>query len=415
MSSNFSSGLADWLQPGKKEARERAQIVQKRRMSAAALIHDLETALNDATFGVELDKNEYQPSDVAKLQAPLDRARQLLNTIYTDLTEINNRPLPEMVTEIEAYQLMQPVLRVESRVNEVRSELKKAAEIRDSLDLPRQTAKSNIEAAERKRLQNASALQDTRQIVRQMQEGRAENAPEVAAAFLTAEREITTANQLVQAAQLALTRKGWREANDLADRANRLFGSAQDKIESVKAAGQDFAHAAADAQVLLDRALQRLNEAKTQLTAKATLISGDPNLYLQKSVQYLGEARRALKQNPPQAMTAYRLATEGNSLIEEALAQADDEMRRLKNGRIEARAALQQLHEAILAARTQLSNQQVVPVASNDMYRQARREYDRLYDAKVDELKPDELEKIAGAAQAATRLAEQASKLLPSP
>ena len=407
--------MADWLQPGRKEGRERAQAVQKRRLQAAALVPDLKTLLGDTAFGLELDKYDYQASDVTKLQAPLDRARQIVNCIYNDLTEINNTQIPEKISEMEAYQLMQPALRVESRAREVREAVKQAADFKNNLDVPKQNAKGQIDIVERKRLQTSSIVQDTRNIVRQLQEGRAENAPEIAAAYLTAEREITAANQLISAAQQALARKAWREAFDLSQRAGYLFGSAQEKIETVREAGQEFAHVAADAQALLDRTLQKLSAARTELTAKAALISDEPDFYLQRSVQRIGEARRALKQTPPQAMSAYRLATESNSLIEEALAQAKDEMQRLKSDRSEARQALRELQETVQTARSQLSSQRVVPVASNEMYRQARHEYERLADTKIDELKPDALEKVIGEVKAATDLAAQATKLLPSP
>lgn len=413
MSSNFSGNLADWLQPGKKEARERAQIVQKRRFSAAAAVSDMEQQLNDAVFGLELDKTDYQASDVTAMQAPFDRARQVISSIYHDLTDMNNTPVPAQISEMEAYQLMQPVLRVESRLNEVRNYLTQGNELKTKYDLPKQNAKGQVDTAERKRLNTASTLPNTRNFVQQMQSGRAENAPEMAAAFLTAERETTAATQLVQAAQQALSRKGWRDAVDLSDRACRMLDSAQERLRTIEIAGEQFAHAASDAQALLDSVLQKLQEAKVQLTAKAALLSNEPNDYLQYGVQQIGEARRALKQNPPQALAAYRLATEANTLIEEAVTQASEEVQRLKNNRLEARKSLQELQEAVQTARSQLSSQRVVPVAANELYKQARSEYEQLYDTKVDELKSDELERTVKVAKAAIRLAQQATKMLP--
>jgi hypothetical protein len=415
MSSNFSNGVADWLQPGRKEARERALAVQKRRLSAAALVHDVETSVSDAVFGLEIDKLDYQASDIAKMQVPLDRAKQTLSAIYNDLTEINRNEMPERITEMEAFQLMQPVLRIEARLNEARDLVRQAGELKAQFDGPKQNAKGNIDNIERRRLQVANDLQECRTAVRQLQEGRAENAPEVAAAFVTAEREATAANQMIAAARLALPRKAWLEANDLAVRAGRLYNSSSEKLETVRQAGEQFSHIAGDVQALVERTLLKLNTAKTELAAKASLVSGDPESYLQKSVQRLGEARRALKQTPPQPMTAYQLANESSSLIDEALAQAKDEMNWLKNSRLEARKALQELQESVQIVRSQLSAQKVVPVASNDMYRQARREYDRLSDVKVDELKPAQLEQVIKEAEVASRLAQQAAKLLPSP
>ena len=412
MSSNYSTGLGDWLQPGKKEARERAQQVQKRRLEAAAQVTDLETALNDAVFAIELDKNEYQDSDVKVLQAPLDRARLLLNGLYVDVSEINNAPMPEIITPPEAYQYMQTALRIESRANDVRALLKEAEQVRVNLEKPKQTAQGAITISERKRLQANAQLSDMRAIVQEMQIGRAENAPEMAAAFLAADREITTANQLIAAAQQALNRKGWREANDLAERSGRLYSSAQEKFETIKQAGQKFSHVAADAQKMLDRSLQKLNDAKAYLLARANLISGEPTGYLQKSVQRIGEARRALLSQPPQPITAYRLSEEANSLIDEALAQANDEISRIKNGRVEARRALKELQESIQTARSLLSSQKVVPVAANEMYKQARGEYERLADTKVDELKPEQLDKVIEAASSASQVAQRSSKLL---
>lgn len=413
MSSNFSGNLADWLQPGKKEARERAQVVQKRRFSAAAAVSDMEQQLNDALFGLELDKTDYQASDVAAMQAPFDRARQVISVIYTDLAQMNNTPVPDKITEMEAYQLMQPVLRIESRLNEVRNFLTQGSELKTKYDLPKQNAKGQVDAAERKRLHVSGMLQDARSIVQQMQSGRAENAPEMAAAYLTAERETVAATQLMQAAQQAVVRKGWREAVDLSDRAARMLGSAQDRLHTIEIAGEQFAHAATDAQALLDSVMQKLQDAKTQLTAKANLLSNEPNDYLQYGVQQLGAARRALKQNPPQAINAYRLASEANTLIEEAVMQANDEVQRLRNNRLEARQSLQELKEAVQNAGSQLSHARVTPVAANELYKQARSEYQQLADTKVDELKADELERTVKVAKAAIRLAQQATKMLP--
>jgi len=410
------SNFADWM-PGAKDAKTRAEMVNKRRMTASALVTDLNTAFEDLKLTMELEAGEYQPADLALIKAPLERAQSLLNNLFSDIQEITLHAVPDRITDQQAFQFVQPALRIESRAMEMRRWLEETRYKKAELDKPRQAAGGSIERVQHKRLQAEANFSEVRGLVEQMKQAGAENYPEVSAALITAQRELVTAQQLVEGARQAVLRKGFREAEDLVSRAQRLFDSSGAKFDMIRLAGADFAHAAEDADDALAEAMRGLNEAKTTLTARASLLSSDPNIYLQAAIKKIGEARRAIKTNPPQYVTCMRLSKEAISLIEDTVSQAAREMERLKTGRVTARETLRQMQEAVQLTRITLNSQRSVPVKANNLYTQARNERDILVEQsqQIDSLRPEQLDKfiedmrkVLKKAEDATRLASQA-------
>jgi signal transduction histidine kinase len=191
-----------------------------------------------------------------------------------------------------------------------------------------------------------------------------------------------------------------------------MLNSASTKLDRIKRAGQDFEKAASEAEATLNKALARLQEAKTELANRAAILSPNPNLYFQGAVQRLGEARRAIKATPPQAITCYRLATEALTLIEDALQRARDEVKLLRDGRINARNLLQKLQDIVTETKLTLNQKDAVPVKAKDMYTSARDTRDSLTGVNIDTLSPQELDEFAANANKAIKLAETALGLL---
>jgi hypothetical protein len=404
--------MADWM-PGAKEAKVRAEAVNKRRMAAAALVTDLNTELEDFKLALELEAGEYQPADLAAINALLARAQGVMDNLFQDINELSARPMPERINDQQAFELVQPALRIESRSGEMRRWLQETRQKKEELDRPRQTASGNVDNAQRRRLQVDATLREIQNLVEQMRQAGAENFPEVSAALITAQREILTAVQLVDGARQVILRKSYREAEDLAMRAQRLFDSAAAKLDMIKLASADFANASKDADDALAEALRKLNEAKATLIARVALLSGDPNVYLQAAVQRIGEARRAIKANPPQYVSCLRLSKEAISLIEDTVTQAATEVDRLKTGRLNARESLRQLQEAVQLTRITLNSQRSVPVRANELYVQARNERDRLLEQskELDSLRVVQLEKFNLEVQQALQKAQEATRL----
>ena len=73
--------MADWM-PGAKEAKVRAEAVNKRRMAAAALVTDLNTELEDFKLALELEAGEYQPADAAKREPTGSRGRHCQHAAF---------------------------------------------------------------------------------------------------------------------------------------------------------------------------------------------------------------------------------------------------------------------------------------------------------------------------------------------
>lgn len=400
--------------PGVKEARARAEAVHKRRMTASASVTDLNTELEDLKLALELEASDYQPADFASLKSVLDRAQAVMDNLFRDINEIQAHPVPERLNDYrQEFDLVQPALRIESRAAEMRHWLQETRAKKAELDKPRQTAGGNIELAQRHRLETEAEFSEVKSLVEQMREAGAENFPEVSAALLTAQRELSTGGQLVDGARQALSRKSYREGDDLANRARRLFESSQSKIGMIKIAGADFARAEQDAAKALNEALRKLNEAKATLTARAALLSDDPNTYLQAAVQRIGEARRASRATPPQWVTCLRLSKEATSLIEITVTQAANEVEKLKTGRMAARETLGQLQEAVQLARITINSQKSVPVKANNLYIEARNLRDRLVEQsqQLDTLKPFQLDSLVEELRSALQKAQEATRL----
>jgi hypothetical protein len=406
------SNFSDWM-PGAKEARVRAEAVNKRRMAASALVADLNTELEDLKLALELEANEYQPTDLAAIKSPLSRAQAVMDNLFSDVKEITFKSMPDRITDQQAFELVQPALRIESRAVEMRRWLEEVRQKKTELDRPRQSAAGNVEQGQRHRLQVEAVFNEMRNLVEQMRQAGAENFPEVSAALITAQRELTTGGQLVDGARQAILRKSYREAEDLANRAQRLFDSSTSKLDMIRLAGADFQNASQEADDALALALRKLNEAKATLSARAALLSSDPNVYLHAAIQKIGEARRAIRATPPQSVTCLRLSKEALLLIDDTVAKATGEVERMKSGRMNAREGLRLLQEAVQTARITLNSQKRVPVKANELYTQARNERDRLLEQgqQLDSLKLPQLEKFNVDAQAALKKAEEATRL----
>jgi hypothetical protein len=142
-------------------------------------------------------------------------------------------------------------------------------------------------------------------------------------------------------------------------------------------------------------------------------LSSDPHVYLQAAIQRIGEARRAIKSNPPQYVSCLRLSKEAISLITDTVGQAAVEVEQLKTGRLAAREGLRQLQEAVQLTRITLNSQKSVPVKANELYTQARNERDRLTERgqKLDSFKPGQLDKFVAEIEATIKKAQEATRL----
>lgn len=398
--------------PGRKGDEMRAKDVYRRLMAASAMTTDLSLEVDALKTDLELAELDHQPQDLKTLRSYLDKASDLLNTIYLDVNEITGQQLPERVSDMEAYQFVQPALRIEAKAQELRQWLTRANDAKTKLDQPRVNSDKIMTAAERKRLQADAELAEARRIVSALQASRAENYPEASAALLTAEREIFAGSQMVHAAQQAIGRKAYREAVDLAERSQKILDSGINRFFTIKQANQEHTRAADAADEALQKALQRLQEAKNTLAVRASLLTQDPNAYLQSVVQRIGEARRAFRANPPQHMTTYRLATEALTLIDDILSRADEETRLIRDSRINARQLNQQLLDAVLEVRQLINSRQSVPVRANELYTRARAERDRLGQTDIDDLSFGELKIHIAKTQVAIQTAQDAIQLI---
>lgn len=381
----------------------RADAVIKRRTSAAAMTTDLDLELQDLQVSLQLDSKEFPPADLADFRHKLERAQAIMAQIYNDVNVIADRPVPERITDAQAYEFIQPALRIEARAQEVRHWFTQAAKARDLLSQPREEADDKITAAEGQRLQAEQALADARQVAERLKAAYAENFPQVEAALATASSEVQAASQMVISARLAVGRKSWREAFDLARRSATLFDSAAAKFQLIQSAESDYSQAAQDADDALAQALRNLNAARPFFADQARLISVDPVFYLRSVVQRIGEARIAYKGNPPQYVTARRLAREALILLEQAQDRLTQEVQRLQQSRLDARENLSALNECVQNLRYTLNSQRSVPVKAKELYEKARTERDKIIprEKEIDQLSiPQLVELVAAAKQA---------------
>lgn len=412
MNSGYSGSY--WTGGGnsKKEEKARAEDVHKRLMAASAMTHDLDSELSELKFWVEIEGIQFQPQDVKSVKSYVDKAYDLLQSIYMDVSEFSGRPELERLSIAEANEAVQPALRIEAKAREFRQWLTKAREAKDKLDMPRNNAATVLEQAERKRLQSEAELSQARRQIKDLELSHAENLPEAKAALITAEREILAGSQMVQSGQQALMRKSFREALDLGERSQKILDSGISRFVHIKFALEKNNQASGDADDALAKALQRLQEAKDTLAARAKILSQTPNNYLQTAIQRLGEARRAFKSNPPQFMTTYRLANEALTLIDEALERANEETRYLRDSRSTTRQLSQQLNDTLIDLRSTINSRQAVPVRVNELYIKARDRRDRLTGQAIDNLSVPELTRLSVDLQAALKTAQDALTLL---
>jgi hypothetical protein len=407
------STFGDWL-PGSKEAKMRADAVMKRRASATALTTDLDLELQDLQVSLQLDEKDHQPVDLMPFRTTLERAQAVMSQIYNDVTLIADKPVPERITDAQAFELVQPALRIEARAVEARKLFEKARQARNDLNLPREKAAGLIAEAEQRRLQAEIALAAARSIAQRLKADYSEIYPKVEAALITAESETSAATQMVTSARQGLSRKAWKEAYDLARRSMTLFDSASGKFDLIQSSESEHAQASQEADDELAAALRRLNEVRARLTSQAALLSHDANYYLAAGVQRLGEARRAFKATPALYVTALKLAKEATSLIDQALMQATEEIEKLQRNRLEARQSLSMLSETVQSLRISLNSQRTVPTKANKCYDKARTERDRLLprETEIDRLSLPQLAELTAAARQATQTAQEGLKLI---
>lgn len=404
----------DWLMPGGKEAKIRAEAVSKRRNSASALVSDLSLEADDLKVSLELDSKDYPAADIKKFRDAVERCNAVMQLIYNDLTFMADRPVPERITEQQAFELVQPALRLEGRVPELRQLMDKAREARRELTQPRDEAAGNIADAERRRLQAEIDIASLSTVIEQLKAAYAENYPQSNAAFQTASSEVKAASQMVSSARIALDRKSWREANDLARRSMVLFDSAAGKFSLIRSSQNDYASAAEEADDAIREALQNLNIARTRLQQQGVILSHDVNHYLSPAVQRLGEARRAYHANPPQYVSALRLAKEASTLLEQGITTANEEVYKLSGIRIEAHSVITQLNEAVQNLRVTLNSMRTVPVRANDLYTKARDVRDRLlpHEFEIDQWGLAQLADFTSNARQALQNAQEGLRLV---
>ncbi|HEX2911187.1 MAG TPA: hypothetical protein VH186_10295 [Chloroflexia bacterium] len=407
------SSFGDWL-PGTKEAKMRSEAVIKRRTAAAALTTDLDLELQDLQVSLQLARKDHQPNELAELEAALERIQGVMTRIYNDINLIADKPVPERINELQVFEYMDPAVRIESLAVEARKWMEKARQVNQQLQRPREEAGGNIAEAERLRLQAEIELSSARNTVEQLKAAYAENSPEVSAALATAESEVQAATQMIQAARTAQALNAWREANDLARRSATLFQSANGKFQRIRLSELDHVQASQDAEKALNAALEQLTAARTRLQAQAALLSAEPNHYLTPAVQRLGEARRAYKANPPQYVTALRLAKDASSLMEQAIILANQETQKIQQSRHDAHQKLEQLKETVNNLRLALNAHRAVPVRANECYNQARIERDRLLprESEIEQLSVPQMVELSTEAQRALETAQEGLKLL---
>jgi hypothetical protein len=400
MGSRYTDNYYFTGEDGKKEQKARAEDVQRRLMAASAMTHDLDLEYNEMKFWLEIDGQNFQPSDLKNMQTYVAKAYDILQAIYLDVNQIAGKPIPERLKIQEANEMVQPALRIEAKAREFQQWIAKAKEAKDRLDTPRANAADVLALAERKRLSAETELAQARQQVWELEASRAENYPEAKAALSTAEREIIAGTQMVQSGQQALMRKSFREAYDLAERSQKILESGMGRFVTIKFAIEKNRQASGDADDALDKALRKMQEVKDIIAARAKLISSTPQAYLQSAIQKIGEARRAYKSNPPQFMSTFRLANEGLSLLDQALERANEETTNLREARLKARELSRHLSENLAEARSIINNRQTVPVRANEMYRKARDEREHLAAQDIDSLSYGELTRLSSGLQA---------------
>ncbi len=403
----------DWL-PGAKEARMRAETVIRRRTAASALTTDLGLELEDLEVSLQLDGKDFQPADLSKFKGLVERAQGIMQQIYNDINLIADKPVPERITELQGFEFMQPALRIEARAAEIRKILEQAREARNQLNGPRENAGKEIAEAENQRLQAEIELAAARSIAAQLKAAYAENYPTVEAALLTAQSEVQAATQMVKSARQALGRKSWREAHDLGRRAGTIFESAAAKFQMIRSSQVDYSRAAQEADDALAAALRQLNSVRQTLLAQADTLIQEPSHYLNPAARRIGDARLAYKANPPQYVTALRLAREGLMLLAQAQSQAQGEIGKLNQSRLDARQNLSLLKEAVQNLRISLNSQRTVPVKANQLYEKARAERDRLLpsEPQLDRLSLPQLTELSTAARLALQTAQEGLKLV---
>lgn len=407
------NNFGDFL-PGAKEGKMRAEAVMKRRNSAAAMTADLDLELQDLQVSLQLDSKEFSPAEMANFKTSLERAQSIMAQIYNDVNEIADRPVPERITDAQAYEYMQPALRIESRAQEAKRWFAEAAKARDILSQPREEADDKITAAEGQKLQAEQALDSAREVAARLKAAYAENYPQVEAALTTAASEVLAASQMVTSARLAVGRKSWREAYDLARRSATLFDSAASKFQLIQSADTDYHQAAKDADDALAEGLRRLNASRPFFAEQAKIIAADPIFYLHPVVQRIGEARIAYKGNPPQYVTALRLAREALILLEQAQDRISMEVGRLQQNRLDARENLSALNECVQNLRYTLNSQRSVPVKAKELYEKARAERDKIYprEKEIDQLGVAQLVELVAAAKLALQNAREGLALI---
>lgn len=406
---NFGS-----LTPGAKDAKSRAEAVLKRRNVATAMVTDLDLELEDLKVSLQLEQKDYQPGDLVKFKTAVERAQTIMGLIYDDVNQIADNPVPERINEGQVYELLQPVMRIESRARETRSWFEKANKARQELAAPREKAAGQLVEAEQRRLQAEISLAAARSMAARLKADYSESYPRVEQALITATSETQAATQMVSAARQEISEKGWSKSLDLSRRAMTLFESATAKFELIKSSEGEQAEAAQEADDNVAAALRRLKEAQSYLKTQAALLAAPPDYYLGAAVQRLGEARQAYKATPPLHITAMRLAKEAISLIEQAQRQANEEIHKIQDNRNEARQSLSKLVEAVQNLRISLNAQRTVPVKANKLYEQARNERDRLSprETEIDYLALPQLVELTAALKTALQIAQDGLKLL---
>ncbi len=375
---------------------------------------DLSFELENLKVSLELDQKDFKPDDLSKFRTVMSRALHLMDQIYSDVTLIADKPVPERINEMQAYEFMQPALRIESRTGEVRRLLEQANLARQEVGRPREEADGNLAKAEQSRLQSEIDLANSRKIAGDLKAAYAENYPQVQAALLTAETEFRAASQMVTSSREALGRRSWREANDLARRSITLFESAAYKFQLIQRSNLDYSQASQQADEALKDGLKQLTTTRKLLTSQAAVLSHSPDHYLASAVQRLGEARRAFLAAPPQYVTALRLAKEARSLIDQGQAQAMDAVYKLKQTRLDAQLVLTSLNEAVQELRVSINAHRSVPVRANECYTKARTERDRLQsrESEIEKLDLPQLVELTTTARLALQIAQEGLKLI---
>ena len=403
---------ASWLPQGRKEGKERAEAVYKRRMSALSLSHDLDTEFQDALLEYQVDEPDYSREDQLKLLKGYDRARAALDVVYADVKIINNSPIPEKLTPEEAMAIAAPAERILRQADAVRGALKDAKQQKDSLDKPKGIAGDTLKTMERKVASGRATVDDGRRMTNALQVGGAANMPEAQAALQSAERQVTAAEAVLNGARTALMRKKFTDVIDLSERLTTMLSEADSCVDRIKLAHQDFSYASSQAEGVVAAALNRLNEVKAQIESQAALLTRATNEYVMSSVQRLGAARRALRLEPPHYMEALHLAEDARAMADDALQNANTDAQKLRDRRADAHAAQNSLTEKTRDLGTRLKKAQTVPRKATAYYEQARAERDRLSQIPIDSMMFDELDRALSSLNHAIGLVDQALALM---